>query len=138
MRFDDFFQRYARLDKQGGVTVCRLNNGREEVVTRLPAHGQITTWGMSPDGRFVAFEHGPTNDMAGGVRVWKVDGPEPVILQPEPPGIHEWAWAFHPRSLQLAVGHADNSVSVYDLATGRRVQRLAVSRSPILPGLSPA
>ena len=40
------------------------------------------------------------------------------------------ALAFHPSGRQLAIGHADKSVSVYDLATGRRVQRLAVSAAP--------
>ena len=67
--------------------------------------------------------------MAGGVRVWKVDGAEPVELEPEVPGINESALAFHPSGRQLAVGHADKSVSVYDLATGRRVQ-LGVGTAP--------
>ncbi len=130
-QFDAAFQRYARLDKQGGVAVCRVNNDREEVMARLPPQGQISVCGMSPDGRFVYGELSPTKDMAaGGVRVWRVDGAEPLPLLPEPPGAHQYSWAFHPSGRELAIGHADNSVSVYDLVTGRRVQRLAVSAAP--------
>jgi serine/threonine protein kinase/WD40 repeat protein/tetratricopeptide (TPR) repeat protein len=132
--FDAAFQRYARLDKQGGVTVCRLSDGREEVITRLPAHGKPpfgSPW-MSPDGRFVAYGHSIVRTTVfGGIRVWKLDGPEPVVLLDEPAGMNEAALAFHPSGRQLAIGHADKTVSVYDLATGQRVQRLAVSSAPV-------
>ena len=138
VHFDASFQRYAWLDKQGGVMVCRVSNGREEVITRLPANGQTLNLGMSPDGQFVACGFGATKDrVAGGVRVWKVDGPEPVVLSPEPPGINEWALAFHPSGRQLAIGHADKSVSVYELATGQRVQRLSVSAAPFVLNFPP-
>src|SRR5262249_45266994 len=131
--FDAALQRYARLDKQGGVTVCRLSEGREEVITRLPAHGKppfTGTW-MSPDGRFVAYAHSLIRaTVFGGVRLWKL-GPVPEVLPlDEPTAMHEAALAFHRNGQLLAIGHADKSVSVYDLTTGRRVQRLAVSAAP--------
>ena len=127
------------LDKQGGVTVCRVSNGREEVISRVPAPGKTSfnTFGMSPDARFVACGVGSPKSKAGGVQVWKVNGPESVVLEPEPPGIYERALAFHPSGGQLAVGHADQSVSVYDLATGRRVQRQAVSAAPFMLAFHP-
>ncbi len=132
MHFDASFQRYARLDKQGSVTVCRSSNGREEVITRLPVHSTapVERVMMSPDARFVACGHASTNSMAGRVRVWKLDGPEPAMLLDEPTGIHKAAFAFHPSCRQVAIGHADKWVSVYDLATSRRVQQLAVSAAP--------
>ncbi len=126
--FDSTFQRYARLDKKGGVTICRLRDGREEVIAHLPAHGQPKFHGlwMSPDGRFVAYGHSCSSDgVAGGVRVWKLDGPAATVLLDVPEGVHGYALAFHPNGRQLAIGHADKSVSVYDLATGERVQQLA-------------
>src|SRR6185369_12355526 len=43
VHFDTSFEHYARLDK-GGVAVCRVRNGREEVITRLPAPDQTSVW----------------------------------------------------------------------------------------------
>src|SRR5262249_4405304 len=128
--FDATLQRYARMDKQGGVTVCRLVVGRisnpsspadgleirsyepsdcrEEVITRLPAHGKppLGRLWMSPDGRFVAYGHSHMgNGVAGGVRVWKLDGPEPAVLLDEPADMHEVALAFDPSGRRMAIGH---------------------------------
>jgi serine/threonine protein kinase/WD40 repeat protein len=139
LSFDASLQRYARLDTKGGVTVCRVSNGHEEVVHRLPARTEEWTFTalISPDGRFVACGYGPLGRITGGVRVWKLDGPEPVVLLDESPRIFEWALAFHPSGGQLAVGHIDKSVSIYDLATGQRVQRLAVSAPPFTLAFHP-
>jgi WD40 repeat protein len=131
--FDAAFQRYARLDDRGGVTICRVSGGREEVVTRLPAHGKPLqgSVGMSPDGRFVVHGHSWVRvGVFGGVRVWKL-GPAPEVLLDEPAGTSEAALDFHRNGRQLAIGHADGSVSVYDLAIGRRTQRLAVGAQPV-------
>jgi serine/threonine protein kinase/WD40 repeat protein len=127
MRFDASFPRYARLDKHGGVLVCRVTDGREEVVTRLPARGgtMVRDVQMSPDGRFVACGEGPPDAAADRVRVCKVDGPEPVAALDDLPGIGGWVVTFDPSGRQLAVVHADGSVGLYDLAT-RRVRRLWV------------
>src|SRR5262249_36319608 len=109
-------------------------------ITRLPAHGKPPfgrLW-MSPDGRFVAYGHSHMgNGVAGGVRVWKLDGPEPAVLLDEPADMHEVALAFDPSGRRMAIGHADKTVSVYDLATGRRVQRLAVSTAPFHMAIHP-
>src|SRR5262249_51628250 len=125
--FHDSLPHFSRLDRQAGVEVWRISNGREEIVTRLPAPPEAPFWGhvMSPDGRFVACAFGSTTDVAaGGVRVWKVDGPESMVLEPEPGAAHDYL-AFHPSGRQLAIGHPDKGVSVYDLTTGRRTHRLA-------------
>ncbi|HZN33286.1 MAG TPA: hypothetical protein VFB80_05680, partial [Pirellulaceae bacterium] len=131
--FDANFQRYVRLDDQGGLTVCRLNAGREEVVARLPAHGKPPFGGpwMSADGRFAAYGHGsPGVGQLSEVRVWKLNGAGSAVLLDDRNGKHQAALAFHPAGRQLAIGHADQSVSVYDLATGQRVHRLAVATAP--------
>ena len=57
--------------------------------------------------------------------MWRLDGPEPALLLDVPEGVLGNALAFRPNGRQLAIGHLDKSVSVYDLATGERVQRLA-------------
>jgi len=135
--FDADFQRYARLDRQGGVTVCRLSDGREEVLARLPPHGKppFSTLLMSPDGRFVIFGHSVAGypPMAGAVTVWRLDGPAPKVILDEK-GLHGWAWAFHRNSRRLALGYRDGpvcSVCVYDLETGQRVCQLKVQATPL-------
>src|SRR5262249_23038954 len=51
---------YARLDKQGGLAVCRLSEGREEIITRLPAHGK------PPFGPLETRRHYPDSSAPGG------------------------------------------------------------------------
>lgn len=126
--FDASFERYARLDQQGGITVCRRTNGQEEVLVRLRARGKRYFFGprMSPDGRCVAFGHGAA---LGGVEckevlVWRLDGPgrdEPLVV---PEGMCWHALAYRLDRRQLAVGHADGAISVYDLESRTRVRRL--------------
>ncbi len=130
--FDNSLQRYTRVDIKGRLTVCRRINGREEILTTLPDQGNWRYWGvhLSPNGRYVAAGYGPTNSMKGHVLVWKVDASEPVALHPESPGIYEYAYAFHPNGQQFAVGHVDQTVDVYDLATGKKVHHLKASAKP--------
>ena len=49
--FDASFERYARLDHQGGITVCRRTDGPEEVLARLPARGKPQVSGPWMPGR---------------------------------------------------------------------------------------
>ena len=94
---------------------------------------------MSPDARFVAYGYGRVEEgKAEGVCVWKLDGPEPALLLDVPEGMYGHALAFRPNGRQLAIGHADKSVSVYDLATGQRVQRLADSVTAVHLAFHPA
>jgi serine/threonine protein kinase/WD40 repeat protein len=128
LSFDAEFERFARLSRTGIVTVGRLRDNREEVISQFRAHGQPPFYGLwlSPDGRFVAYGHSRAGDgVARGVCVWKVDRPEPTMLIDAPEGVCGNALAFRPNGQQLAIGHADRAVSVYDLVTGERVQRLA-------------
>ncbi|MBX9627602.1 MAG: protein kinase, partial [Gemmataceae bacterium] len=132
--FDAAFGRYARLDRPGELTVCKLTDAGEEVVARLPAHGGplFGPAAVSPDGRFVAYAHTRVRHATwAGVRVWRLDGPAPAVLLDDPDGVYESALAFHPDGRQLAVGHPDRALSVYDLTTGRRVHRLALADRPI-------
>jgi eukaryotic-like serine/threonine-protein kinase len=131
---DANFTRYARLDRQGRVTVCRLVNGHEEIIFRLPIMGSPTCRfvRLSPDGRYVACgQSGVNEETSGPLCVWKLDGPAPKMLIEEPLGVHNWVLDFHADGRQLAVGHADASISVYDLASGQRTQRIKVGAEPI-------
>src|SRR5262249_3997191 len=56
---DAKFERYARINQKGELTVYRLSPRGEEVISRTPAQGErrfLGLW-MSPDGRFVAYGH---------------------------------------------------------------------------------
>jgi serine/threonine protein kinase/WD40 repeat protein len=131
--FDAGSHRYARMDRQGGVTVCRSSNGQEEVIARLPTQvkppfGLIY---MSPDGQYVAYGEssrgGPGNER---VWVWKLDGPSPKVHLEVQEGVVEVALAFHSSGRRLAIGHSDGTISIYDLASATRVQRLVVGSCP--------
>jgi serine/threonine protein kinase/WD40 repeat protein len=128
MAFDAEFERFARRSSTGRVTIGRLREGREEVIAHLSARGTAPFHGLwlSPDGRFVAYGHSRVAErQAGKACVWRLDGPEPALVCDVPEGVHGNALAFHPNGLQLAIGHVDKSVSVYNLRTGERVQQFA-------------
>ncbi|MCI0684291.1 MAG: hypothetical protein L0Y71_19445 [Gemmataceae bacterium] len=117
--FDASFERYARLDTQGGITVCRRTDGPEEVLARLPARGKPNFGGpwMSPDGRYVAFGH--SNPLGAiwteELVVWALDGParqEPFVVGD---GMPITTLAYRLDRPHLAVGHPDGAVGVYDL-----------------------
>src|SRR5204862_59610 len=115
-------QHYARQDSQGGLTICRLADNREEVLARLPPTGKPPFGGplMSPNGRFVAYGHSMLqHTVFAGVRVWRLDGPEPAVVPlEEPTELSLRALAFQSSGRHLAIGHNDRTVSIYDLATG--------------------
>src|SRR5262249_17039259 len=132
--FDAAFERYVRLDKHGGITICRRANEREEVVARLPAQGKPVFGGpwMSPDGHYLAFGDSGVfgGGGGGGVPVWVVSGAAPPMAVVVGEGMHAWAFAYRQDRRQIAVGHANGFVSVYDLDSGARVRRLGLGTAP--------
>jgi hypothetical protein len=124
LTFDAAFRRFARMDSQGWITIGRVTDNGEEVLTRFPAHGKPPFYGlwMSPDGRFVLYGHSKvTVSKARGLCVWRVDGPIPALLFNIEDGIRELAVAFRPGRGQVAVAHSDRSVGVYDLEQDGRL-----------------
>ncbi|HEX5270538.1 MAG TPA: hypothetical protein VFW33_08640, partial [Gemmataceae bacterium] len=100
----------------------------------------------SPDGRFVAVA---TEEYVKRVcvpaRVWRIDGPTPVrVLDDEGP--FEEATTFRPDSRQVAFGHADGTVRIYDTETGHVIRDLppgagavnCLAYHPTLPRLAVA
>jgi WD40 repeat protein len=128
MSFDGPVIRYARVSQQGEVKICRVTNGREEVISRLPASGHSGIRGLwwSNDRRFLAYGHGGTAEGVGGaplaggaLRVLKVDGPTPVVILDEPAGVNASAFAFHAGGRKCAFARVAGGVTVFDLDTGR-------------------
>jgi WD40 repeat protein len=69
---------------------------------------------LSPDGRFLAV-HGASPD-----ELWDLAGQEPVKV-PVRPGT---GFGFSPDSRQFALGEADGTIGVFELPSGRQLQRL--------------
>jgi eukaryotic-like serine/threonine-protein kinase len=96
-----------------------------------PAFGLRGGLGFSPDGRFVVAAPELQREWKGvPVRLWRVDGPQPRLVREDRDGVHEEAKAFRPDSRQVAFGHADGAVTIYDTETGERVRRLPSGPGP--------
>ncbi|MGH7138458.1 MAG: protein kinase domain-containing protein, partial [Pirellulales bacterium] len=114
--FDDALERYARIDRQGVVSVRRVADDAE--LWHLSAFGPgdygpgNETWPrFSPDGRFLRLLRG------GRIKVWNLAESPPLVTL-ELDGVAETA--FHPDSRQLAVGRIDGSIDLYDLPEGSK------------------
>jgi len=70
---DARFERYARADQTGAVSVRRVADDQE--VYRVPGPGRPTRVALSGDGRLLAV----ASDVGSG-RVYRLDGPEPELL----------------------------------------------------------
>ncbi len=127
--FDLEHQRYARCDLNGTMYVRRIGDAAE--ICRLPAPGPgDSAPAFSPDGRFLAVMH----PGRARVQVWRLPGKETSEVsktsEVSPAKILDEAWrawglCFSPDSRQIVFQHPDLSTSVFDLATAKRVQRLA-------------
>ncbi len=110
----------------------------EYSVQRLPEPAwelRGPSW-YSPDGRFLAAARQPYiagisgRKFAVPARVWRLDGPKPVSVLLDVPEPNEQATAFRPDSRQVAFGHDDGTVSLYDLKTGKLALRLKCGSQP--------
>jgi WD40 repeat protein len=119
--FDAKFERYARLDKDGNVSVRRVADDAE---LQPPLKGGIPpAWNglsFSPDGRFLQHHYG----VDGRLKVYRLDGPEAAVVLEHPDVPHESNLAFSPDSRFLAAAHKDGSVSVYDLESAPKAKEV--------------
>lgn len=110
---DQAFQRYARGDADGKVSVRRVSDDMQ--LFQLPGEGRLSFYeglAFSPDGRFIM--QGCETPQGLHRRIWKLDGSRPsVAVSCSGP------YAFSPDGRQLAAGYADGSIRLYDLETGR-------------------
>ena len=134
MDFDPSLQRYACFDFKGTVYVRRVGTGEE--IWRLPAPGPGETFPQfSPDGRLLAVTH----PGLARVQVWKLAENETSELSKtsellpgqKPAKILDeaciWDFSFSPDSRRVAVRDLDLSIGIFDLATAKKVQRLALA-----------
>lgn len=116
---DDSFERYARDDHQGNVSVRRIADDQE--LLTLPGEGvPMCAYGgleFSPDGRFL-HQLWP---FAGGYRgrLWRIDTAEPVaVLSDDHVNL-----TFRGDSRQFAAGYPDSSLRIFDAETKHEVRR---------------
>ncbi|HMC65742.1 MAG TPA: hypothetical protein VKI65_12450, partial [Gemmataceae bacterium] len=116
--FDGKLEHYARVNKQGAVSIRRVAG--DEEIARLPGSGSETGVFFSRDGKFLVVW---TVGGSTGLKVWKLGGHEPIIAVQVPAG-DSYGFDFSPDSRQCAISHADGSISLYDLASGQPPRRL--------------
>jgi serine/threonine protein kinase/WD40 repeat protein len=117
---DGSLERYARVDRGGNVTVARLAADAEpcQFVTGLE-HARPR---LSPDGRFLALSDPPRYEL------WQLDGPKAaLLLQAADCTAHD----FRPDGRRVATVHADGTIRLYDLPSGRLVRQLEPGPRPV-------
>jgi WD40 repeat protein len=120
--FDGSLERYAALNwRNGVVSVRRAVDGTEIYRLLLGFRGEDAWPTISGDGRFVGVAASPR------CKVWRLVGEEPVLVLDDAATV---CFAFSPDNRRLALGQADNSIILFDLASGRRLCRLEPSPAP--------
>jgi serine/threonine protein kinase/WD40 repeat protein/Tfp pilus assembly protein PilF len=120
---DAAFERYARADKEGNISVRRVRDDSELI--RLPGFGPCSDYeglSFSPDGRFLHVRHAVNSQR----RLWKLDGTEPVLVIDDRYDVGE----FSPDSRRLAVSFNDGTVRLLDTETGKEARRIAADLGP--------
>ncbi len=118
--FDEAHALYARTDQQGNCSVRRVADDVE--IHHLPGQGGTATPVFSRDGKFLAMHH--TDSKQGttvAVHLWQLEGATAQRLLAE-----EQARAPVFRdSKQFTLAYADGSIRVFELPSGRQINRLA-------------
>jgi eukaryotic-like serine/threonine-protein kinase len=126
--FDGKLEHYARVDKQGAVSVRRVADDKE--IASLPGSGSETFPLFSRDGKFLSVWS------AGGLNLWKLGGHDPVRIE-RLPADDAYGIDFSPDSRQCAIGHANGSISLYDLPSGQPPRQLPGSQGIVWLAFDP-
>jgi serine/threonine protein kinase/WD40 repeat protein len=117
--FDGRFQRYALTDSHGAVLVYRM--GQKEPDARLThSGGAPAVWGMSPDGRWLAIA------FPDGLDVLDVEANRVAFARAGKVVRVDFA----ADSRRAAIGFADGTVVLADVAAGRELARFTVGFTP--------
>jgi WD40 repeat protein/predicted Ser/Thr protein kinase len=118
VRFDATLTTYAEITAEGDVRVCRAENG--DTVALLPTRSLTPTWifTFSPDARYLGMQ-----TRRGGNSVWDISRAQMVMSNM--PNLS--AMQFAPHDPVAAYANADGSITLRDLVSGARVQKLTNS-----------
>ncbi len=115
--FDNAYQRYALVDRQGWISVRRVADDVE--VCHWSAFDGGDIWlSWSRDSRYLATYNGDT------VKIWHVPLHKAVAVLP--PLANAQCHGFSWDSRQLAVATHDGRLTLYDLESGRPIKRVAL------------
>ncbi|HEV8606237.1 MAG TPA: serine/threonine-protein kinase [Tepidisphaeraceae bacterium] len=118
--FDQAHTIYARTEQQGNCSIRRFADNRE--LHRLPGLGG-PGWPMfSADGRFVVVIHTNEERKKASVHLWELDSSTSRRLLTET-GAH--AVHFRSDSKMLALAYDDGAIGIFELPSGRLLNRLA-------------
>jgi WD40 repeat protein len=122
--FDADFQRYARADDTGGISIRRITDDQE--IQQLPAQGvpAESNLGFSPDGRSLGVFYD-----RGGLEfcLWDL---ATASMKMKASGLRGRCFGFSPDSRLLALGQHSGPILIFDLATGNCIRTF---RQTILP-----
>jgi WD40 repeat protein len=120
MSWDPEYTLYAYEDGRGGISIRRLADSHESL--HLPGIGPpVWDTSFSNTGRFLCAFYGNANSVSGCI--WDLQWASLVLkLPPEAQAGRE---AFSPDDRWVAAGLSDGSVRVYQLPSGREINRLA-------------
>jgi serine/threonine protein kinase/WD40 repeat protein/tetratricopeptide (TPR) repeat protein len=136
--FDTTGQRYVQVDTEHAY-YCRLLGGKEERLKDLhvsgwPAGGE---W-HSPDLRFLALGSRWINGVGQDwLKLWRCDELQAKLVLEVRAGVSHEATAFRPVGRQLAVGHPNGTLTIYDTETGKPVRRWQLGVPPFVAMFHP-
>jgi len=119
---DPSFERYARCDREGGVSLRWISGDIE--YAHLPGFGGPSVPLFNGDGTVVAVRH----EQTGRLQVWRVAAAAPQCLLDEPANVA--ACAFSPADRTLAYLQKDGTCTVVELAGGKPLWQAAVVGQP--------
>ena len=118
--YDEAHALYARTDQQGNCSVRRVADDVE--LHHLPGQGGTSALVFSRDGKFLAVHHTDSKQGATvAVHLWQLEGATAQRLLAEE---HARSPVFRD-SKQFALAYADGSIRVFELPSGRQINRLA-------------
>ncbi len=133
--FDPTFERYARADISGNLTVRRVSDDKELFAFPAPPGlrqpGEAGAIEFSPDGRFL-HQLCRTTPCCFHSRLWRLDGAaSAVLLDDEHGGV-----AFSPDGERFAAEYPDGTIRVYSAASGDELRRYPRGLKPTDVGFS--
>jgi serine/threonine protein kinase/WD40 repeat protein len=131
LAFDPAFERYARGDESGKVSIRRLTDDAQlmELNVGGPVSG-LEGLQFGPDGHFLHVRYGPYDGAVG--KCWEITGNGPrLVLEHDAAG-----FAFDPDGTLCAAAFADRSLRLIDLATGAERRRFPELAHPSGAGMA--
>ena len=118
--YDEAHALYARTDRQGNCSVRRVADDVE--LHHLPGQDGTAALVFSRDGKYLAVHHTDSKQAAPNlVHLWHLEGATAQRLLAEE---HARSPVFRD-SKQFALAYADGSIRVFELPSGRQINRLA-------------